>query len=751
VEDETGVDIKSQTADESIFQKLYRQALSHHEFLGNFQAAREGEHVEVDVPEHFGGARPRGNVVSLPVDDPEGRSRYGVQLDDDAEHAGEVVYTKRIRRLPKVFEVDQRVVAQCSNGLWYKATVREVLEEGHLLLMYDNPARVPCGEEVQPAHRVKGLKVDSERSSSRNRGEAFRRLHADWGLRQRRLEEQAKSMHLAICPPPERKPRPDPQVFERLIQPRCPRFVVKEVLAERSCKDGCAEFLVHEQGFEDVEPFWLHERNIDMDMCGDVVRDFRQAREEVLATGNAEQASVRLYNEVAVRTENKKRLREMREQEKLQQQVLMKVEGKTDLQLRKLIRRAGLEHRDCAKREELLERACEAMEKQGDELRIPKSYSEAKTVERLYAEDLRKKKREALEAKRRMLEEQQQQENSSSSRPCRPETFFRLYLDGVHREGVLSEKRRMQELEEDLKHKAESVHRNANSDGTVFQRLYDRAKDREERKLRAQMPMEALTDFDAFHDAMKNLDDTLNEDYLTELLKRTAPAPKNLLRGSVKVEPRLTLQQAPRRRRTFREPDAEPELSRERSSPDFMKATANSMRRSSSTSGGRLHSSQAFLPVPAEAVASARELHSRSTPRPRRLHTSLSDGEELEAWRHSTATRFPSEVQKKMLEEQWGHQATPAKTRVVDSLQRARAQPEPAPALSPTPALTRPQRTWRKVAETLTGGEFSGTGGQIGAVSRGARAAQQVIRSAGAGAFEAAPGGGSKPGRGPWG
>merc|ERR1719284_2014861 len=61
---------------------------------------------------------------------------------------------------------------------------------------------------------------------------------------------------------------------------------------------------------------------------------------------------------------------------------------------------------------------------------------------------------------------------------ARPETFFRLYMDGMNRDSNMAAKRAQQEFEQDSSLKAKSVHRRTMPGQTtaVFDRLYHQTK-----------------------------------------------------------------------------------------------------------------------------------------------------------------------------------------------------------------------------------------------------------------------------------
>merc|ERR1711988_1748062 len=103
-----------------------------------------------------------------------------------------------------------------------------------------------------------------------------------------------------------------------------------------------------------------------------------------------------------------------------------------------------------------------------------------KRLQGLYEDHARKK--QTLQDAAVRIAREEEDEMSMMRQSCRgearPETFFRLYMDGMNRESNIAAKRAQQEFEQDISLKAKSVHRRTMPGQTtaVFDRLYQQAK-----------------------------------------------------------------------------------------------------------------------------------------------------------------------------------------------------------------------------------------------------------------------------------
>ncbi|CAE7605075.1 unnamed protein product [Symbiodinium natans] len=98
-----------------------------------------------------------------------------------------------------------------------------------------------------------------------------------------------------------------------------------------------------------------------------------------------------------------------------------------------------------------------------------------------YGQEKQKEAMEKREVARKAAEEEVRQlaDRRRGKGKVRPETFFRLHLDGLQRDEALAERRRMKEMEEEHKLKAESIHCRAAPNPDVFKMLHSsyRAKE----------------------------------------------------------------------------------------------------------------------------------------------------------------------------------------------------------------------------------------------------------------------------------
>eukprot|EP00931_Biecheleriopsis_adriatica_P103281 TRINITY_DN7813_c0_g1_i2.p1 TRINITY_DN7813_c0_g1~~TRINITY_DN7813_c0_g1_i2.p1 ORF type:complete len:1081 (+),score=218.66 TRINITY_DN7813_c0_g1_i2:191-3433(+) len=100
---------------------------------------------------------------------------------------------------------------------------------------------------------------------------------------------------------------------------------------------------------------------------------------------------------------------------------------------------------------------------------------EQEIVKRLHGQAKRKAKLEAQrrEQLKKEAEDELQRLNLIRHKgKARPETFYRLHMDRLQREDALAERRKIKELEEDYKRKAESIHFRSAPNPEVFSRLY---------------------------------------------------------------------------------------------------------------------------------------------------------------------------------------------------------------------------------------------------------------------------------------
>eukprot|EP00930_Biecheleria_cincta_P085863 TRINITY_DN7522_c0_g1_i1.p1 TRINITY_DN7522_c0_g1~~TRINITY_DN7522_c0_g1_i1.p1 ORF type:complete len:1397 (+),score=371.04 TRINITY_DN7522_c0_g1_i1:497-4192(+) len=108
---------------------------------------------------------------------------------------------------------------------------------------------------------------------------------------------------------------------------------------------------------------------------------------------------------------------------------------------------------------------------------------EQQIVKRLHGEERRVRQRERQkqeEEKKAAEEELERLARLKAKGKARPETFYRLYLEGMQRDEARNEKRRMMELEEEIKLKADSVHSRTIGNPKVFHRLYTSTTAKEE-------------------------------------------------------------------------------------------------------------------------------------------------------------------------------------------------------------------------------------------------------------------------------
>jgi len=92
-----------------------------------------------------------------------------------------------------------------------------------------------------------------------------------------------------------------------------------------------------------------------------------------------------------------------------------------------------------------------------------------------YGQEKQKEAMEKREEARKAAEEEVRQladRRRGKGNKVRPETFFRLHLDGLQREEALAERRKMKEMEEEHRLKAESIHCGAAPNPDVFHMLH---------------------------------------------------------------------------------------------------------------------------------------------------------------------------------------------------------------------------------------------------------------------------------------
>ncbi|CAJ1400566.1 unnamed protein product [Effrenium voratum] len=128
--------------------------------------------------------------------------------------------------------------------------------------------------------------------------------------------------------------------------------------------------------------------------------------------------------------------------------------------------------KECARRERQ-----RSKEEPKDELQQKKLVAaRAKDYVQRLQEDLQRKQQENRLKKQEL--ERQAEENKKPRQPkavkARPETFYRLHLDGMQREEALAERRRIKEMEEEYQLKARSIHSRSAHNPQVFSRLYSK-------------------------------------------------------------------------------------------------------------------------------------------------------------------------------------------------------------------------------------------------------------------------------------
>lgn len=133
----------------------------------------------------------------------------------------------------------------------------------------------------------------------------------------------------------------------------------------------------------------------------------------------------------------------------------------------------------------------EAQESEMKNLQQPKRVGEqtAKDIfNRLHGDEHRRHKEMVAADRQHRIEEefQKELEAKKSKHPAKPETFYRLHLEQMHRNNSLAEKRRLAELQEEMMLKESSVHKSKEDVDVeeVFSRLYGKRPQSAERRFR---------------------------------------------------------------------------------------------------------------------------------------------------------------------------------------------------------------------------------------------------------------------------
>jgi len=101
--------------------------------------------------------------------------------------------------------------------------------------------------------------------------------------------------------------------------------------------------------------------------------------------------------------------------------------------------------------------------------------------DRLYARAEEKEKRRQQEVEKKEAREIAEFSQPAKG-PVKPETFFRLYYDGVDRDVKRNEKKQMKELQEEVRLKEASIHKNKTRDPKCFERLYNNSNNNSKKR-----------------------------------------------------------------------------------------------------------------------------------------------------------------------------------------------------------------------------------------------------------------------------